>query len=80
MAKEYLKVGCALTEGVGGDKFIYLGEAGGLLDGFLQAGFVDMVALLDTSNGVSGMVGGGEDVLPGPFAVSVGIFFFEGVG
>ena len=39
-----------------------------------------MVALLDTSNGVSRMVGGREDVLPNPFAVSVGIFFFEGVG
>ena len=39
-----------------------------------------MVALLDTSNGVSRMVGGREDVLPNPFAFSVGIFFFESVG
>jgi len=39
VAKEYLKVGCALPEGVGGDKFIYLGEAGGLLDGFLPKAY-----------------------------------------
>ena len=31
--------GEGVTEGVGGDKFIYLGEAGGLLDGFLPKAY-----------------------------------------
>ena len=31
--------GEGMPEGVGGDKFIYLGEAGGLLDGFLPKAY-----------------------------------------
>ena len=64
-----------MTEGVGGNGFVYFGKLGGLAHCFLQAGFVDMMALPDASDRVFGKIGGGEDVLPNPFAVSVGTFF-----
>lgn len=35
--------GETMPEGVGGDGFVYPGGLGGLLDGFLQAGFMDVV-------------------------------------
>lgn len=39
-----------------------------------------MVALGDARTGVLGEVGGGEEVLPNPVALGVGVFFFKGVG
>jgi hypothetical protein len=38
-----------MAEGVRRDTLVYFGEAGGVFDGFLQVGFVKMVALRGTA-------------------------------
>lgn len=89
MAKEYLKVGSALSEGVWGDVFVYFGGFGGGADGFLQEAFVRMVAhglfalTPDPSprrKGGNGERGSREEVLPCGFAGGIGVFAGEGVG
>lgn len=74
MAKEYLKVGSALSEGMGGDAFVYFGGFGGGADSFLQEAFVRMVAHGLFGDGVRREGGGGEDVLPVGFAGDIGVF------
>ena len=69
-----------MAEGVRGNSFLDFGSSRGFLDGFLEGGFVDVVALGDACAGVLGKVWGGEEVLPQPVAMGIGIFFFEGVG
>ena len=72
--------GETMAKGVGADTFLYFGFLGGFFDGFLEGSFVDVVTLDDAGVGVFGKVGSGEDVLPDPFAMGVGVFFVEGVG
>ena len=72
------------AEGVGSDMFVDFSKAGGFpstssgqrFDGFLEGRFVDVVALDDSRFGVWRTVEGGEDVLPGPLPVGVGVFLF----
>jgi len=72
--------GETVAEGVRGDAFVDFCGLGGGFDGFLESSFVDVVALGDAGAGVFREVGGGEEVLPEPFAVSVGVFFIQRVG
>ena len=62
-----------------GDTLLNFGGLGGFFDGFLQAGFMNMVALGDASTGVAREVRRREYILPKPFTVGVGVFLFEGV-
>jgi len=73
--------GEGVAEGVGGDVFGGdTGQFGGSADGFLEAAFVGMVAAGFVREGVNRQVFSREDVLPGPFTGSVGVFVGEGVG
>jgi hypothetical protein len=71
--------GKTVPEGVGRDGLVDSRKLGGAFDSFLQAGFVEMVALFEAGNGICGKVGGGECILPGPFTVGVWVFLFEGI-
>jgi len=79
VAKEYLKVGFALAEGVGGNGFVNSYDACGLTNCFLQHTWVQMVASDLFGFGVNRTSEGGEDVLPHPFFGGVGIFSGEGI-
>ena len=46
--------GKGVPKGVRRDALIYFGETGGIFDGFLQVGFVEMVALRGTAARVFG--------------------------
>lgn len=50
------------------------------MDGFLHAGFVQVVAALCAAARVGGEAVGGKDVLPEPVAVGVGVFTLQGMG
>lgn len=80
MAKEYLKVGFALAEGMRGNVFVYFGGAGCLANGFLDDGFMEVVTAGNTCARVFGEVVGGKEVLPDPFFVCIERFAFEGMG
>lgn len=80
MAKEYLKVGCALAEGVRGDRFVYLCEAGGGFDCFLQGSFVNVMPPEDTGDRIRRTGRGRENILPAPFAAGIRIFAFQSIG
>jgi len=72
--------GEGVTEGVRGDVFVDLGEAGGFFDGFLHGGFAKMMAAGNSSTRVFGKISGGKEVLPDPIFVGVFVFAFEGIG
>jgi hypothetical protein len=72
--------GETVAKGVRGNPFLNSGESGGFFDGFLKGGFVDVVTLGDAGARILGKVRGGKYILPKPFAVSVWIFFLDGVG
>ena len=72
--------GETMAKGVGGDRFVYPGGPGGLLDGFLEDAFVYVVAHGFAGGGVHREGDGGEEVLPGEFLGSVGVFPDQGVG
>ena len=46
--------GEAVAEGVGGDGFLDFGDLGGGFDGFLEAGFVNVMALFDAGQWIGG--------------------------
>ena len=71
--------GEGVAEGVGRDGLVDSCKLGGAFDSFLQAGFVEMVALFDAGNGICGKGGSGECILPGPFTVGIWVFLFEGI-
>lgn len=71
--------GKRVSEGVGGDVFVYLGTTGGFPDGFLDYCFVKMMAAGDASSFVFGEFGGGKKVLPDPVPVCIWVFAFKGV-
>lgn len=66
-----------VSKGVRGDALLNLCEGGGIADGFLQGGFVNVMAANDSCFGVGVERGGGEDVLPNPLFVGSGDFFVE---
>ena len=69
-----------MAEGVATGGF---GDAAGLdrsTHGALQVGVVGMMAAGTSERRVDAQFGGGEDVLPAPFSVGVGIFAFQGIG
>ena len=72
--------GVTMAKYMRGDALVYVGLARGGFDGFLQAGFVDMVALFDAGLGIERKFFGGEEILPGEFAAGVGVFFGDGSG
>lgn len=72
--------GEGVSEGVRGDAFVYLAEAGGFFDGFLQSAFVEVMALDGSGSRVTGAFAGGEEVLPNPFSVGIEVFSVKGVG
>jgi len=55
--------------------------ASGQPNGLLQAAFVHMMATNDSGGArVGGEAVGGEDILPAPFAIGIGVFSFQGEG
>jgi len=60
--------------------FVYFGELGSLFDGSLEIGFIQMVTLLNTADGINGECRGWEDILPGKFTAGIGVFSFESIG
>ena len=72
--------GEGVAEGVRGDMFIDLCKAGGFFDDFLHGGFVEVVTTGNSSTRVFGEVGGGEEVLPDPVFVCIGVFAIQGIG
>ena len=58
-----------MAECVRCDPLFYPGELGGFADGTLDGGFVDVVALDLSGDGVGRQSGCGEDVLPDPLLV-----------
>jgi len=65
--------GEGVAEGGAGDGFGDAGQLGCFSDGSLGAAFAEVVAAGFAGAGVNGEVAGGEDVLPGPVAVGVGV-------
>jgi len=61
-------------EGVTADAFGEVGGSGGLFECFLESAFVEMVALPNFGVGVLDAASRGEDPLPDPLFVGVGIF------
>ena len=72
--------GKAVAKGVGADRLIDAGPAGGLTDGLLQTAFVQVVAAHDAAARVHGQTVRRKDVLPAPFSAGVGVLAFQGVG
>lgn len=60
--------GKRVAEGVRGNAFLDSGFSRGLLDGALQAGWVDMVAAFLAAAWIQGRLRSGEDVLPDQLA------------
>jgi len=70
-----------VAERVAGGVFGDPRGANGFPDGFLEAAFVCMMAPDHARRTrIGGEAVGGEDVLPGPFAVGIGVFAVEGEG
>ena len=63
MAKEYLKVGCALAEGVGGDVLVDACQTRRFFDGLLQAAPANVMAAFNSGARVNRDAVGGEDPL-----------------
>ena len=72
--------GKGMAEGVGADAFLDACFLGGFFDGALEASFVYMVAAFCAGARVDGALGGGEEVLPGKFAVGFRVFFVQCAG
>lgn len=72
--------GEGVAEGVGADSFLDFGFFGGLFEGALQAGGVQVVTAFPAAARVERSFGGGEEVLPGKFTAGVRVFVCEGVG
>lgn len=72
--------GEAVAKGMAVDALGQAGLLGRPTDGLLQSALVDVVAAEQPGLGMPGQFGGGEDVLPGPLAVGMGILAFEGEG
>ena len=72
--------GEGVAEGVGCDMLLDAGGFGSGANGFLEEGFVDVVAHGFFGGGVNGESRGGEEVLPCGFAGGFGVFAGEGVG
>ena len=68
-----------VTKCVGGDTFWYAGQSGGLFDGFLEDGLVEVVASPLAAFSVEVGSGGGEDPLPTPVAGGVWRLACEGM-
>ena len=60
------------------DSFCGLGGSDGLFEGFLESAFVEMIALPDLRVGILNPSAGGENPLPIPLSIGVGIFAIEG--
>ena len=60
--------------------FVYFCGTGSLTYGFLEDGFVKVVALDDAGTRVFGQIEGGKEKLPNPFFISVGGFFCNCAG
>ena len=61
-----------MAEGVAADAFVEFGGLGGLPNGALDDGFVEVVAAGFVGFGVEVVAGRREEPLPGPFAWGVG--------
>ena len=72
--------GKAVAEGMASDRLIHSGLAGSLFDRFLEAGFIQMMALHEAADRVDGEFFCRENILPGKLTPGVGIFPVEGVG
>jgi len=72
--------GKGVAEGVGGDGFLEACGFSGGANGFLEDAFVYVVAHGFAGGGVHREGDGGEEVLPGKFFGSVGVFPDQGVG
>ncbi len=70
--------GEGVAEGVAGDAGVEAGELGGDGDGFLEDGFVEMVAAELVGFEVQVVAVGGEEPLPGPGLAGGGGFSVEG--
>ena len=66
--------GEGMAEGVTADAFGEVGGSGSLFECFLESAFVEMVTLPNFGVGVLDAAGGGEDPLPDPLSIGVGIF------
>jgi len=69
-----------MAKGVGADRLDDARQAGRLLDRFLQAALVQVVAARDARTRVRGQGVSREDVLPAPLLVGIGIFPLQGAG
>ncbi len=72
--------GETMAEGVGGDGFLEACGFGSGANGFLEDAFVYVVAHGFGGGGVHREGDGGEEVLPGKFLGSVGVFPGQGIG
>jgi hypothetical protein len=71
--------GKGVAEGVAANALGELGGDGGLANGALEDGFVEVVATAFVGGWVEVDACGGEEPLPGPFARRAGVFDAEGV-
>jgi hypothetical protein len=72
--------GEAMSKGMRGSRLGYSSSLGRRFDCSLQQALMHMVAAHDAGARVDRDVGGGEHVLPAPFAGGIGVFAFERVG